>query len=125
MRKALIIIAVVNVFASLSLVFWLSMSGAFAQLIIMDRAHDMEVSGAIDYAKFGAGIGKPGPADRDDLEESMGIRQVGVYHEVTVAMVLLTVLQTGALVFCALRLPGKSAVSPAKLTAPSGDVPNG
>lgn len=125
MRKALIVMAVINVFASLSLVFWLSMSGAFAQLIIMDRAHDMEVSGAIDYEKLGAGIGKAGPANRDDLEESMGIRQVGAYRKVTTAMVLLTVLQTGALVFCALRIPGDRRPSPAQPAAPGGNVPQG
>ena len=118
MRKALIIVAVLNVFASMSLVFWLSMSGAFGQMIIMQRAHDMERTGALDYKMFGAAIGKEGPADREDLEESMGIRQVAAYRSVTPAMVLLTVLQTGTLIFCALRLPRKAAQLPPQPAPP-------
>jgi hypothetical protein len=125
-RKTLIIIAVVNAFASLAIVFMLSMFQGGCWMWIVDHAARMEQANAIDYDRLGADMHADGRrAVRGDLEQAMGIGNTKFFGYAAKALLLLTVVQTGAMVTCALRMRGGRPPSPPQPTAPTGDIPNG
>lgn len=107
MRKTLIIIAITNAFASLAIVFMLSMFQGGCWMWIVDHAARMEQANAVDYDRLGADmLGDGQRAVRGDLEQAMGIGNTRFFGYAANALLLLTVVQTGAIVFCALRIPG-------------------
>lgn len=119
MRKALIIIAVLNVFAAFSIVFGLSMARGLSWMWITDHAQRMEQSGAVNYEALGPGVlGTKVPADRDGLEHVMGIDNLRYFSYASTALLMLTVVQTGAVVFCALRIRGDRPASPPQPASP-------
>jgi hypothetical protein len=124
MRKTLIVLAVLNVFASMAIIFGLSAAKGISWLWINDHAQRIEQGGAVDYDRLGpAVLGAEGPADRAVLEHAMGIDNLRYYGFAATALLLLTVVQTGAIVFCALRIPGDRAGSGPQPAALAGDVP--
>lgn len=126
MRRTLIILAVVNAFVSLAFVFMLSMFQGGSWMWIVDHAARMEQADAVDYDRLGADmLGKGKRATRGDLEQAMGIGNTKYFGYAANGLVLLTVLQTGAVVFCALRIPSARPKSAAQAAPPPGDVRQG